>query len=124
MKRLIFFLLISIILVSCGKNESQPKKPKIDYQYTQMSVVPDSNVVKMREWILKTVEATNRSMTGGDYEDPEDVIEQAEETAKRIFSVKVDALEFLKDGYYHNLPQERMTKEELHIMDSLKFHQR
>ena len=61
----------------------------------------------------------------GDYEDPEDVIEQAEETAENLFSVKVDALQILtSSGYYKNIPQERMTKEELQILDSLKYHQR
>lgn len=110
--------------MSCNTQKQKDVTPKIYYRYTQITVIPDSNMVRMSEWITKTVEAASKNMTGGDYEDPEDVIEQVEETAERLFSVKVDALEFLKDGYWKTLTQERMTKEELHIMDSLKYYER
>lgn len=123
----LFLLLISIsfLLISCGIGENKKTKvKKIVYSYTQITFVPDSNIVEMRAWITKTVEATNKNMTGGDYEDPEDVIEQAEETAERLFSIKEDALQILSNGYWSTIPKNRMTKEELHILDSLKYYQR
>lgn len=127
MRKKLFLLLISIsfLLISCGIGENKKStKPEIVYNYTQITTIPDSNLVKMRDWIIKTVEATNKNMTGGDYEDPEDVIEQVEETANRLFSVKEDALQILSNGYWSTIPKNRMTKEELHILDSLKYYQR
>ena len=124
MKNLIFILVLSMILISCG-NRPKPVY-KTEYSYAQFDIVPDSNKVKMAEWITKTVAATNCQMTGGDYEDPEDVVEQVEETANNLFSVKEDGL-FYKtksNDYWQKLTKDRMTKKELRILDSLKYNER
>lgn len=127
MRKILIFLLINVsfLLISCGFNENKKStKPEIVYSYTQITTIPDSNLVKMRDWIIKTVEATNKNMTGGDYEDPEDVIEQVEETANRLFSVKEDALQILSNNYWKIITKDRMSKRELEILDSLKYNER
>jgi len=58
-------MFVTMVLVSCNLKRSKVEKPKISYEYTQITVIPDSNKVKMREWITKTVEAASKNMTGG-----------------------------------------------------------
>lgn len=125
MKNLIILLLLVVVLVSCGDRKPEPK-PKMEYWYTTRIVLPDSNKVKMAEWITKTVAATNSHMTGGDYEEPEDVIEECADQAEDLFSVKEELLRYRKstNDYWHDLTKDRMTKRELQILDSLKFNQR
>jgi len=92
------------------------------YEYTKSAYVPDSNKVKMAVWITETVKASNNHMTGGDYEDPEDVIEQCEETAQRLFSIETEGLTKYTSpqsfGIWYS--KEQLTKRELQILDSLK----
>jgi hypothetical protein len=63
-------------------------------------VVPDSAKPKMTEWITKTVSAASLHMTGGDYEDPDDLVEEVCDQAKEIFSCKekINKLVYLAKG--------------------------
>ncbi len=107
-------------MVSCYKPSKRPKYP-LYTGFELRKIVPDSNKAKMAEWITKTVSATNFHMKGGDYEDPEEVIEQAEETAENIFSVEVPCLLIRTDIDQSVLkyPNE-LNKTETKALDSLR----
>lgn len=95
------------------------KSPK--YELTYVNIVPDSLKDKQRKWITETVSATNLHMTGGDYEDPEDVIEEASDQSKNLFSVSVPTLykkEYGSDIYYRMMPIE-LTQKEKEILSKL-----
>lgn len=87
----IFALLSLIIIVSCGPRVDH-SNTEIIYDYATRKIMPDSNKIKMAEWITKTVSATNFHMTGGDYEDPEDMIDELEDVGEDLFSVEVEGL--------------------------------
>jgi hypothetical protein len=116
--KIILIIMSILILSSCS--ESDVKYPV--YNYTVGEIYPDSCKIKAANWIKETVAATNFKMSGGDYEDPEDVIEQCEETAQKLFSIKVEGL--IKTSYSGSygifIPKNELTKYELHILDSLK----
>lgn len=118
---LIFFGTLSALLISC---EEHPKvKEKYPhYTYGTDTYIPDSMKIQYANWVKETVAAASNHMTGGDYEDPEDVIEQAEESGKRIFESKAEGLyRVLSEGQWREfIPKERLTKEELVILEKLK----
>jgi hypothetical protein len=70
---------------------------QIDYNYT---CVPDSLLSEMAKFIIETVSAASLHMTGGDYENPENVIFQAEKTANKIFSRRATALKMWNQEEY------------------------
>lgn len=84
--------------------------------------VPDSSKVKMREWIIKCVSATNYNMTGGDYEDPEDVVSKAHLVAEELFSINVQGLDYRECNgcMWQFIPEYELTQEQLKIFYSLK----
>ncbi len=115
------FIVIASLLTLIGFTNCDIKHVP-EYRYAVGDIIPDSNKVKMAEWITKTVSATNLQMTGGDYEDPEDVIEQAEETAERLFTMRVDGLEVRNSNqeYFRFVPKQNLTPSQLKIYEQLK----
>ncbi len=94
-----------------------------EYQYVKGDYLSDSAKIEMTYWITETMKASSNQMTGGDYEDPEDVIEQLEETGRRLFTKRVDGLrKWNSEGRYWDdfVPVYELTKRELFILDSLK----
>jgi len=93
---LVFIVFIQLIFSGCGESVSKEQEfvnlltnqnlDNADIVMVKKTFVPDSLRSAMVDWIKETVRAASYHMTGGDYEDPEDVIEQAEETANRLFS--------------------------------------
>ncbi len=110
-------LLLALSLTSCMDEPS-----RLEYRYAMGSYMPDSLKEKYAEWITKTVSASNLHMTGGDYEDPEDVIQQAERTGERIFSIQTEGLETRQDSrsYWEFIPKNRLTGAQLKEMERLK----
>ena len=86
-------LMLAAVLSSCN-NEKYPK-----YSLETIEYVPDSLKVEHRKFITETVRAASQQMTGGDYEDVDETISQAEITADRVFSIKVIGL---KKELYEN----------------------
>lgn len=86
-------LMLAAVLSSCN-NEKYPK-----YSLQTIEYVPDSLKVEHRKFITETVRAASQQMTGGDYEDVDETISQAEITADRVFSIKVIGL---KKELYEN----------------------
>ncbi len=112
-----FGLLLVSLLSSCMDSEQ-----RLEYRYAMGNYMPDSAKAKYAEWITKTVSASNLHMTGGDYEDPEDVIQQAERTGERIFSIQVEGLEirYTSNGWWVFIPKEKLNGEQLKEFELLK----
>lgn len=79
-----YILLFSILFFSC---EDYPK-----YIRTYESTLPDSLQEAKQKFIIELVTAASYHMTGGDYEDPEDVIQQAAYTFDEIHETYVEGL--------------------------------
>jgi hypothetical protein len=111
-------MLVAVLfsLVSCNED----KYPK--YSLTTIEFVPDSLKVEHRKFITETVRAASNQMTGGDYEDVDETIIQAERTADNIFSSNVIGLrKKIDDNYWNDLelkPNE-LNVYEKKILDSL-----
>jgi hypothetical protein len=116
MKKLAFLLLLVVTLASCNQTEYPI------YKYGTESEIPDSLKVKYSEWVTETVKASNNNMTGGDYEDPEDVIAQAEITGHNIFSVEVEGMYITEcsECMWDFTPVSKMTPKQLIIFNRIK----
>lgn len=116
--------LLSIPLVgSCDRPIPKVQKPTITYELGSASFVPDSLKDDQRKFVIETVRAASQHMTGGDYEDVDDTIEQAQETSEELFEVTVPTLyKVINDHgektYVHILP-EQLNEREKRILDSL-----
>lgn len=74
--------LLLIFVISSCKKEKYPK-----YSLTTIEFIPDSLKDEHRKFITETVRAASQHMTGGDYEDVDETISQAERTSFNTFSV-------------------------------------
>lgn len=110
-------LLLAVVFLSSCNSEKYPK-----YSLETIEYVPDSLKSEQRKFITETVRAASQHMTGGDYEDVDETIQQAERTSGNIFSVKVIGL---KKELYENewsplkIKPQDFTSEEKRIFDSL-----
>ena len=77
-------IVLLLLLTAC---EEYPK-----YYRTYQKVMPDSLEQEKQKFIIDLVSAASFHMTGGDYEDPEDVIQQAAYTFDEIHSKRVEGL--------------------------------
>jgi len=116
---LITFLAIIVCLSGCDS----PPMPK--YIYSVEDFIPDSNKTKMAEWIKETMAASSFRLKTSDYEDPEDVVEQLEETGEKLFSVKTEGLKILfweNENFYRYefFPKDKLSKEQLVEFERLK----
>src|SRR5690349_9539891 len=119
------FTLLMIVLsaiIACD----DPKTPRLPaypiYQYTIMREVPDSLKDDMAKWITETVRAANQHMTGGDYEDPEDVIDEAEDVAKNLFARDVEYLSIVADqnASWIHIPAYRLDSIQFQIFEDIR----
>ena len=111
-------MLVAVLfsLVSCNED----KYPK--YSLTTIEFVPDSLKAEHRKFITETVRAASNQMTGGDYEDVDETIIQAERTADNIFSSTVVGLRKEIDENHWNsleLKPNELNVYEKKILDSL-----
>ena len=118
MKKIIISIISLTILNGCISDESKSQP----YRYAVGNYIPDSNRAEMAKFIKETVSAASYHMNGGDYEDPEDVILQAEETARRIFSVKTGGLEHSKcdQCYWEFIPESKLDSVQMKIYHDLR----
>jgi len=120
-KPVYFAIIFSLLLSSCGYT-SRENFPV--YMLTTIEYVPDNLKQEHRKFITETVRAGSQHMTGGDYEDVDETIAQAERTADRIFSIEVLGLEkVLYEGTHNAIRLEikpsDFTPYEKQIFDSL-----
>lgn len=91
-------------------------------------VVPDSMRLIMAKWITETVAAASSRMTGGDYEDPEDLVEEVSDQGKKIFGEKREVISLAyvpKGGTYSGrevVGIENFTPQQRKIYDFLAQH--
>jgi len=122
MKQLLILALTILFFWSC----EEPAKREVivypHYRYGTDTYIPDSMKMAYADWVQKTIAAASNHMSAGDYEDPEDVIVQAEETGERLFEVKTEGLyRVINEGSWEEfIPKERLTQEELKILGKLK----
>jgi hypothetical protein len=117
MKTLFAFVFL-LLLASCGfKRYEGPL-----YTYSVEKIVPDSLREKQATFIRETVSAASNQMTGGDYEDPEDVIAEARRTSKELYGVEIEGLNMSVPGSYtlKFIPVHQMNPFQKRILDSLK----
>lgn len=116
MKKIMILLILVIGISSCN-NVEYPL-----YQYGEESEIPDSLRVKYAEWVTETIKASNNNMTGGDYEDPEDVVAQVEITGHNIFAVKVEGMHITNcsECMWEFVPVDKMTPRQISIFKKLK----
>ena len=108
---------VLFLLTSC-KEDKYPK-----YSLVSIDFIPDSLKTEHRKFITETVRAASNQMTGGDYEDVDETIIQAERTANNIFSSRVIGLRKQVDNNYWNdlkLKPNELNRFEKLILDSLK----
>jgi hypothetical protein len=111
-------MLVAVLfsLTSC-REEKYPK-----YSLTTIEFIPDSLKVEHRKFITETVRAASNQMTGGDYEDVDETIIQAERTANNIFSSNIIGLRKQFDESVWNdlqLKPNELNVYEKKILDSL-----
>lgn len=93
----------------------------IDYKLMDM---PGDTLIqnKRAEFVERTIEAASRHMTAGDYEDPEDVIEEATEQSFVIYPEKrIPVLHIMMpgSGNSESLAPWELNPYQKHIYDSL-----
>jgi len=122
MKNILKLLLYgSIMVMMLNSCEEVPTYPR--YTLDTITHIPDTLKVEHRTWITETVRAASQHMTGGDYEDVDQTIIQAERTANRLFGVEVIGLrKEINDNYYDDLQlvPSQLTPKELEILNNLK----
>ena len=119
MKKYLIILISIIIFSSC---ESNNRRIYPRYTLDKINYIPDSLKVKHRNYIISIISAASNNMSGGDYEDVDVTIIQAERTASKLFGTNILGLRKEFDDDYYNdvmlLPSEMTPKEKL-ILDSL-----
>ena len=119
MKNLFLFLMLSL-LVSC-KQANLPKYT--NYSIDTEEIILSENKEKATIFIENLVSKSNFHMTGGDYEDPEDVINQAQQTALEMYGTKVLGLsvDINDDGFSDKfIPTTEFSKKDSIIYNYLK----
>ena len=81
--KIIFLFSLLLTIYSC-----KHKEPTVEYSLGAINSVPDSLKSKQRLWVTETIKAASQNMTGGDYEDVDDPIDQAWITSERLFQVE------------------------------------
>lgn len=81
-----------LFIIGCVEDKIYP-----DYKYSTRLGVPDSLKEKQAEWIKETLRAADQHLGAGDYEDPEDVVEEIAKTSEKIFGRQLEGLEITRD---------------------------
>lgn len=112
----ILALLAVFLFLSCSKEPTYPQ-----YRYHADWIIPDSSRNSQREWITKSIVATDQHLTTSDYEDPEDVIYALKQISFDLYKQRSEGLYVLKDEYDGTfVPFESLTSYEKQIFIKLK----
>jgi hypothetical protein len=109
-------LLLLLVMISC--KDPKPEPDYSDYQISYEDIIPEQDKEKATQLMEKLVSAASLHMTAGDYEDPEDLIEQAQSTTEDMYAERVV-------GLWHNykfIPESEFTPQEKVIFDYLSSH--
>lgn len=108
-----FFLAVGFSLVACEETNTDR------YTLMESSVLPDSNKQKYADFIQATVSAASSHMSGGDYEDPEDLVREATRTAYQLYSVPAWELGICNPSCNRYRIGHTMTEDLVRLEDSL-----
>ena len=104
------FTFITVVLIGCS---NYPK-----YEIAVTTKVPDSLNQRREQFIIEVVRAASLHMTGGDYEDPEDVIEEADNIFIGMYATPVKGLRVWN---CHGCYPEFITPKEMDVEQKLIF---
>ena len=105
---------LGVVLIACDIDNKQPL-----YVLVESRVLPDSNKQKYADFIQSTVAAASHHMTGGDYEDPEDLVDEVTRTAYRLYSVQAWELGICQPACVRYRNMNTMTEALVRLEDSL-----
>jgi hypothetical protein len=113
---IIVFTILIMSTSSCTESIQYP-----NYELKFSSEVPDSLKNQMGKFIIDLVKSSNQHLSAGDFEDVEEVIEQAENTATRLYSRRIPTLHIKQNSSsITNIKYENeLTSEELQIFNKL-----
>lgn len=130
MRENIFFIssIIFVTLITIISCNDEPKQEPLSYRYAYQEIIPDSLRDDMAKFITETMRAADQHLTTSDYEDVDDVVEEIRYTAKDIYSIPVEGLEWnnpnnMDASYWKFIPHNQLTTAQKQIFDSLKIHQ-
>lgn len=92
---LLSILAIAVLAVSCHR--AAPVKYPI-YKLAYAEEIPDSALEKYRSFVKDLTQSASYHLTGGDIEDQEDVIHEAERVARRTYQVMMPHLVIHKNS--------------------------
>lgn len=139
MKKLIALFFVFILFSACTSHDNLSDKDKKEvgeldslvriegYEkarvYYERSYIPDSLRPQMAKFITEAISAASLNLTAGDYEDPEDLLNQAEKTAEKIFSRRTASL-CMKgyDMYVLEVPTDKLTPRQWRIHELIIKH--
>ena len=100
-------LMLLILIVGCGE---YPKE-QVDYDWG----IPDSNKTKAEKFIIEICKVSNPQSD----EEPEDMIYQAEKTAKVLYGIKTIGIRFQNQsgGYAEFIPYWELSPRQKKICD-------
>lgn len=109
--------LLAVVFLSSCEGEKYPK-----YSLSTKTVIPEEDKEKYAEFIVKAVSSASYHMTTCDYEDPEDLIRQVEQTASNLYSkeIQVLKLENCKSCHYDYIEPTSFSEYQKHVFDSLQ----
>lgn len=119
---MLMLVIVSGITYSCV-SEPKIRENEVNtnvYGISIITIVPDSLQVKYAEWIKETVRAASQNMTGGDYEDADDTIEQAQVSGLKVFGVEKICLRVHINEYeYMYIAEDKLNTEQKIIFQKL-----
>ena len=95
----ILLLILSISMLSCKEDIKYPA-----YALTKITYIPKEQKEKHTKFITETIRAASQQMTGGDYEDVDQTIIQAERTADNLFQIEILGLrKNINENYWDSI---------------------
>lgn len=109
-----------ILIIGCDRPRSKVVYPIYEYS-TQMGV-PDSLKQQQAEWIKETIRAADQHLGAGDYEDPEDVVEEISETSEILFGRQLEGLKITRrpEEWSVFFPYSQLDEKQKEIFNKLK----
>lgn len=102
---------VVLLMTSCGGPS---------YRYAIELRIPDDRRLEAAAWITETVRGCTYHLTAGDYEDPEDLLAEAEAVAVRLYGLDVEGLWVVDLGTGAFIPMDKFSPGQRAIFDELK----
>ena len=120
MTKMLLAIVMAVFAVGCGPED------RGCYALVTIMEADSATLAKRAPWVTETVRAASQNMTGGDYEDADATIRQAEKTASHLFpsTTMTKGMVFIKDdnrffGPDGIIRRGDMDSQQLAVFDSL-----